>query len=67
MIFRVINSAAVAREWGLMKRKENMTYEKMSRALRYYNDDGTMEKVPNEKLTFKFGERIMKEVLKGEK
>ena len=35
-VFRVVNSAEVARLWGEKKKnKKEMTYEKMSRSLRY--------------------------------
>ncbi|RVE70591.1 hypothetical protein OJAV_G00066110 [Oryzias javanicus] len=36
LIFRVVDPNGLARLWGNHKNRENMTYEKMSRALRHY-------------------------------
>lgn len=33
-IFRIVNSKEVARLWGSRKRNSDMTYEKLSRAMR---------------------------------
>eukprot|EP00794_Sanderia_malayensis_P018241 gene18241-20061_t len=55
MVFRLVDSAAVARMWGECKNRENMTYEKMSRALRYYYENGILERVPNCRLHYRFG------------
>ncbi|XP_065070980.1 ETS-related transcription factor Elf-4-like [Rhopilema esculentum] len=54
-VFRLVDSAAVARMWGECKNRENMTYEKMSRALRYYYENGILERVPNCRLHYRFG------------
>ena len=35
-IFRIVDSKQVAQLWGVRKRNKNMTYEKLSRALRYF-------------------------------
>lgn len=61
MTFRVLDTATLARQWGLKKNKNDMTYDKMSRGMRDYDRD-TLEKVPNQKLTFKFGKRIKDEI-----
>lgn len=34
-VFRFVQSEAVAQLWGSRKNNENMTYEKLSRAMRY--------------------------------
>jgi len=34
-IFRIMDSKQVAQLWGIRKRNKTMTYEKLSRALRY--------------------------------
>lgn len=34
-VFRFVQSEAVAQLWGGRKNNENMTYEKLSRAMRY--------------------------------
>jgi len=61
-VFRIINSKAVARKWGAQKehRKTTMTYEKLSRALRWCRQDGFLSTVPKDgrypkKLCFRFG------------
>ena len=65
MIFKVVNSAALAYLWGMEKNHHDMTYDKMSRALRYY-DDEIIQKIPNNKLVFKFGNRVIQEVSRVE-
>ena len=55
--FRLVNSSAVAKLWGERKNRNNMTYEKMSRALRYYYEKQILERVPNARLIYKFGNR----------
>ncbi|ESO91769.1 hypothetical protein LOTGIDRAFT_121767, partial [Lottia gigantea] len=57
-VFRFVNSEAIARLWGKKKNNKQMTYEKLSRAMRlsfmYFFiglEDGKFPK----KLCFKFG------------
>ena len=45
MEFKLKNPSEVAKRWGLMKRKKGMNYEKLSRALRYYYQQGIVKKV----------------------
>lgn len=60
-VFRVVNSAEVAKLWGEKKKnKKEMTYEKMSRSLRYSRLEGYFSDLPKDKnypkkLCFKFG------------
>ncbi|XP_065737551.1 ETS-related transcription factor Elf-5 isoform X2 [Phocoena phocoena] len=53
-IFRVVKSEALAKMWGQRKRNDRMTYEKLSRALRYYYKTGILERV-DRRLVYKFG------------
>lgn len=53
-IFKLHNSDAVAKMWGKVKNRQGMTYEKMSRILRYYYKKGFMEKVKNATKTYRF-------------
>ena len=43
--FKLKNPGEVAKRWGLLKRKRGMNYEKLSRALRYYYQQGIIKKV----------------------
>ncbi|XP_038068891.1 uncharacterized protein LOC119738174 [Patiria miniata] len=54
LIFRIVDPTAVAKMWGRQKNRDNMTYEKLSRALRYYYRTNIIAKVPGQKLTYRF-------------
>lgn len=59
-IFRIIDSKQVAQLWGCRKRNQTMTYEKLSRALRWSRTFGFLSSVPKDgrypkKLCFRFG------------
>lgn len=43
--FRLVNAHDVSYLWGHLNGKENMTYAKFSRAIRYYYGKGVIEKV----------------------
>uniref|UniRef100_G1RI80 ETS variant transcription factor 7 n=1 Tax=Nomascus leucogenys TaxID=61853 RepID=G1RI80_NOMLE len=51
-IFRVVDPNGLARLWGNHKNRVNMTYEKMSRALRHYYKLNIIKKEPGQKLLF---------------
>ncbi|XP_043572983.1 transcription factor ETV6-like isoform X5 [Chiloscyllium plagiosum] len=53
-IFRVVDPNGLARLWGNHKNRANMTYEKMSRALRHYYKLNIIRKEPGQKLIFRF-------------
>ncbi|XP_038675968.1 transcription factor ETV7-like isoform X2 [Scyliorhinus canicula] len=53
-IFRVVDPNGLARLWGNHKNRANMTYEKMSRALRHYYKLNIIRKEPGQKLVFRF-------------
>ncbi|XP_059396552.1 transcription factor ETV7-like isoform X1 [Carassius carassius] len=54
MIFRVVDSNGLARLWGNHKNRANMTYEKMSRALRHYYKLNIIKKETGQRLLFRF-------------
>ncbi|XP_017270430.1 transcription factor ETV7 [Kryptolebias marmoratus] len=53
-VFRVVDPNGLARLWGNHKNRENMTYEKMSRALRHYYKLNIIKKERGQKLLFRF-------------
>uniref|UniRef100_K7F3I5 ETS variant transcription factor 7 n=1 Tax=Pelodiscus sinensis TaxID=13735 RepID=K7F3I5_PELSI len=53
-VFRVVDPNGLARLWGNHKNRANMTYEKMSRALRHYYKLNIIRKEPGQKLLFRF-------------
>lgn len=61
-VFLIVNSKEVAELWGKRKRNEKMTYEKLSRSLRWCRTSGFLAEVPKDrkypkKLCFCFGHR----------
>lgn len=53
-VFKLIDHHSVARLWGVQKKRKNMTYDKLSRALRYYYSKNILQKVDGERLTYQF-------------
>ena len=43
--FKVQNPHELAKKWGMFKKKRVMTYENLSRSLRYYYKQGIIKKV----------------------
>lgn len=63
--FRMVNPDEVARKWGEKKKKVNMTYDKLSRALRYYYDKLILTKTHGKRYTYKFHfKRIVQQLRK---
>ncbi|XP_048727980.1 ETS homologous factor-like isoform X2 [Ostrea edulis] len=54
-VFRFVQSEAVAQMWGRKKNNTSMTYEKLSRAMRYYYKRGILDRVDGRRLVYKFG------------
>ncbi|XP_041053844.1 ETS homologous factor [Carcharodon carcharias] len=54
-VFRFLKSEAVAQLWGKKKNNNRMTYEKLSRAMRYYYKREILERVDGRRLVYKFG------------
>ncbi|KAK7481513.1 hypothetical protein BaRGS_00027275, partial [Batillaria attramentaria] len=61
-VFKFVQSEAVAQMWGRKKNNPGMTYEKLSRAMRFCRSAGYFDSVPKtgrfpKKLCFKFGQK----------
>ncbi|XP_072307945.1 ETS-related transcription factor Elf-3 [Eucyclogobius newberryi] len=54
-VFKFLKSEAVAQMWGQKKKNSSMTYEKLSRAMRYYYKRDILERVDGRRLVYKFG------------
>ncbi|XP_007951590.1 ETS domain-containing protein Elk-4 [Orycteropus afer afer] len=52
--FKLLQAEEVARLWGIRKKKPNMNYDKLSRALRYYYVKNIIKKVNGQKFVYKF-------------
>ncbi len=52
-IFMLIDHHKVAEMWGMHKRKKPMTYDKFSRALRFYYSKNILKKEPG-RFTYRF-------------
>jgi len=55
--FRIMNTKELSKEWGKLKNSSNMTYDKLSRSLRYYCELDILEKIPGTRLQFRFGKK----------
>eukprot|EP00062_Callorhinchus_milii_P025892 gi/632987386/ref/XP_007910758.1/ PREDICTED: ETS homologous factor [Callorhinchus milii] len=58
-VFRFLKSGAVAELWGRKKNNSSMTYEKLSRAMRYYYKRQILERVDGRRLVYKFGRKAL--------
>ncbi|KAL3314513.1 hypothetical protein Ciccas_006868 [Cichlidogyrus casuarinus] len=62
--FKLNNPDEVARRWGIRKNKPKMTYEKLSRGLRYYYEKKIIEKAPGKRYVYRFTENLHSLILK---
>ncbi|XP_078342618.1 ETS translocation variant 3-like isoform X2 [Oculina patagonica] len=56
--FKLNNPEEVAKRWGIFKRNKAMTYKKLSRALRYYYQQGIIKKVPCQRFVYRLNKRL---------
>ncbi|XP_046337148.1 uncharacterized protein LOC124118893 [Haliotis rufescens] len=63
--FRMTDPEEVARRWGFRRNKPKMTYDKVSRALRYYYDRLILNKVPGKRYTYKFNFNMLMKMQKS--
>lgn len=54
-VFRIVQSEKLANLWGTIKNNPRMTYEKLSRAMRYYYKSKVFLPVLGRRLVYKFG------------
>ncbi|KAL4225478.1 Transcription factor [Mactra antiquata] len=53
-IFKFIDTAECSRLWGMMKKKTDMNFEKLSRGIRHYYKDGLMSRRDGIRLVYQF-------------
>jgi len=58
-VFLIKDTAAYAKLWGKVKQNNKMTYEKLSRAMRYSYKNDELRMVPDQRLTYKFGANMV--------
>ncbi|XP_067667988.1 protein C-ets-2-like [Haliotis asinina] len=63
--FRMVDHDEVARRWGKRKNKNTMTYDKLSRAMRFYYDKKILTKVHGRRYTYKFHFDIIMKTQRG--
>ena len=59
-VFRIVDTKAVSRLWGLHKNKPNMTFASMSQGMRYYVQRGILTKMEG-KLVYQFVDDPLRE------
>ncbi|KAK2163114.1 hypothetical protein LSH36_85g03073 [Paralvinella palmiformis] len=52
--FRIVDPDQLANLWGRRKKKPNMNYDKLSRALRYYYEKNILTKIAGKRYTYRF-------------
>ena len=50
----LVDPDEVAKRWGSRKNRPAMSYDKLSRGLRYYYDKGILEKVAGRRFVYQF-------------
>ena len=58
--FRIIDPVFVASLWGERNGRPNMTYQKLSRAMRYHYHKKVLTKIPHRRYAYKFDLRELK-------
>ncbi|KAJ8977764.1 hypothetical protein NQ317_001674 [Molorchus minor] len=53
-IFKIVDPPLLARLWGIRKNIPTMTYDKLSRSLRYYYKCNKLRKVPRQRQVYQF-------------
>ena len=61
-LFHIAKPEEIAKEWGKYRDVEAMTYDKMSRALRYYYRRQILDKTGG-RMMYKFTAAVMKQVI----
>uniref|UniRef100_A0A7E4VQ29 ETS domain-containing protein n=1 Tax=Panagrellus redivivus TaxID=6233 RepID=A0A7E4VQ29_PANRE len=56
--FKILDPEMIAIKWGIRKNKPKMTYEKLSRGLRYYYERKLLQKTQRKKYVYRFTQKI---------
>ena len=54
MVFRIVQAEKLAALWGLQKNRLGMTYEKLSRGMRYYYPNNIIAREPGRRLLYRY-------------
>ncbi|KAI3382530.1 hypothetical protein SNEBB_010966 [Seison nebaliae] len=54
LVFRIVQAEKLAALWGLQKNRLSMTYEKLSRGMRYYYPNNIICREPGRRLLYRF-------------
>ncbi|KAA0193411.1 hypothetical protein HAZT_HAZT000215 [Hyalella azteca] len=62
-VFRLKEQEIIARKWGQRReKKDNLSYDYFARALRYHYKSRMLVSVPERKLVYKFGPKVLSEM-----
>ncbi|KAJ8299492.1 hypothetical protein KUTeg_023552 [Tegillarca granosa] len=58
-LFRFVDTIEISRQWGIKKGKGDMTFEKLSRAIRHYYKSGFMSRKEGTRLVYKINWKMV--------
>ncbi|XP_018012696.1 ETS-related transcription factor Elf-4-like [Hyalella azteca] len=61
-VFRLVEHELVAQKWGARRDRSDLSYDYFARTMRYQYTTGMLESVPERKLVFRFGPKVLKKL-----
>jgi len=58
-VFRLIEHGLIAQKWGMRRDKSDLSYDFFARTMRYQYKTNMLMSVPERKLVYKFGQKVM--------